>query len=96
MEQRVRAHVTVWGVVQGVYFRGAAQEEARHLGLDGWVRNQPDGSVEAVFEGPDFAVRQAVEWMSHGPSSAIVEHINTEWEEPENVAGFALRHAEYY
>ncbi len=91
MDQRVRARVTVWGVVQGVYFRGAAQEEARRLGLDGWVRNRPDGSVEAVFEGPGHAVREAVEWMSHGPSSAIVEHIQTEWEEPTGEQGFGLR-----
>ncbi|HEY3317002.1 MAG TPA: acylphosphatase [Coriobacteriia bacterium] len=92
MDQRVRARVKVYGVVQGVYFRGAAQEEARHLGLDGWVSNRPDGSVEAVFEGPEYAVREAVEWMSHGPTSAIVEHIVTEWEEPTGETGFGLRY----
>lgn len=92
MEQRVRAHVHVYGVVQGVWFRGSAEEQARHLQLDGWIRNCPDASVEAVFEGPDYAVRQAVEWMSHGPSSAIVEHINTDWEEPQGESGFSQRY----
>lgn len=90
MEQRVRARVVVSGVVQGVYFRGAAEDQARHLGLDGWVRNNPDATVEAVFEGAEYAVRAAVEWMSHGPSSAIVEDIQTRWEEPAGESGFRI------
>ena len=51
----MRVHVRVWGRVQGVYFRAGTQREAQRLGLDGWVRNRGDGSVEAVAEGPGAA-----------------------------------------
>lgn len=91
-ELTVRARVHVYGVVQGVWFRGSAQEQARHLGLSGWVRNLADSSVEMVFEGPEYAVRQAVEWASHGPTSALVEHIDFVWEDPEGEVGFDTRY----
>jgi acylphosphatase len=88
----VRARVRVDGVVQGVWFRGSTRDEAVRLGLDGWVRNQPDGSVEAVFEGPEQAVREAVEWASHGPPHAVVEDIDVTWEDPVDETGFSLRY----
>jgi acylphosphatase len=92
MDHIVRARVVVSGVVQGVFFRGSAVDEARRLGLNGWVRNEPDGSVQAIFEGPENEVREAVEWMSHGPSSAIVEDIQIAWEEPRGEPGFHMAH----
>jgi acylphosphatase len=92
MERTVRAHVIVSGVVQGVFFRGTTQDEAGRLGLAGWVRNRPEGTVEAVFEGPEQLVREALEWASHGPRSAVVEDIQVEWEEPVGETGFRMRH----
>lgn len=88
----VRAHVIVRGVVQGVWFRGSTQDQAERLGLGGWVRNLPDGSVEAAFEGPEEAVREAVAWVGVGPRSAIVESVETEWETPVGERDFRMRH----
>jgi acylphosphatase len=92
MERTVRAHVVVSGVVQGVYFRAATRDEAGRLSLDGWVRNRADGAVEAVFEGDEDRVREAVEWMSHGPPSAVVEDWQVGWETPTGETGFSLRY----
>jgi acylphosphatase len=70
-----RAHVFISGRVQGVSFRWYTVNTAQRLGLTGWVRNLPDGRVEAVFEGPDEAVRQAVAWCQHGERPARVEDV---------------------
>ena len=70
-----RAHVLISGRVQGVSFRWYTLNMAQHLGLTGWVRNLPDGRVEAVFEGLDEAVRQAVAWCHHGERPARVEDV---------------------
>ncbi len=91
-EGDVRARVVVGGVVQGVFFRASARDEAARLGLSGWVRNLPGGDVEAAFEGPEGDVRAAIDWMSQGPPSAIVKHITTSWEEPKGEVGFRLRY----
>ncbi|MDD5502963.1 MAG: acylphosphatase [Candidatus Thermoplasmatota archaeon] len=71
----MRAHVRVFGRVQGVFFRQGTAGEASRLGLGGWVRNCDDGSVEALFEGESDAVEQMVAWCSHGPPSAEVEKV---------------------
>jgi len=65
--------VRVTGRVQGVSFRWYAVREARRLGLAGWVRNEPDGSVAAHLEGPDDAVEEMVAWCRHGPRAAVVD-----------------------
>lgn len=78
-----RAHVHVSGNVQGVFFRDSTRQKAGELGLAGWVRNTPDGRVEAVFEGPSSEVRQMVDWCEHGPSHADVEDVKVEYTEPE-------------
>jgi acylphosphatase len=70
---KVRAHVVFEGLVQGVFFRANAQRCARSLGLTGWVRNRADGTVEAVFEGEEEAVREAVEWCATGQPHAEVK-----------------------
>jgi acylphosphatase len=75
-----RAHVYVSGQVQGVFFRDSAREKARQLGLNGWVKNLPDGRVEALFEGPSERVREMVRWCEQGPSQAEVENVETEFE----------------
>jgi acylphosphatase len=81
-EKRARAHVLVSGRVQGVWFRGTTCEEARALGLTGWVRNRRDGRVEAVFEGEERSVRRIVAWCHKGPPSARVESVEMDWQEP--------------
>ncbi|MEW5748059.1 MAG: acylphosphatase [Candidatus Thermoplasmatota archaeon] len=78
---KVRAHVVFEGLVQGVFFRANAQKCARSLGLTGWVRNRDDGAVEAVFEGEERAVDQAVEWCATGQPHARVERKAVEMSE---------------
>ena len=79
-ENHERAHVYVSGRVQGVFFRDAACQKAQELGLNGWVRNLPDGRVEALFEGPSEGVRQAVEWCKSGTPEAGVEKVDADFE----------------
>lgn len=70
-----RIHVIISGRVQGVFFRARTKAMAESLNLKGWVRNLPDGSVEAVFEGSGPAVDEAVEWCRKGPSHAVVSNL---------------------
>ena len=91
MANEERVHVLVSGEVQGVNFRGATQEKAEELGLNGWVRNLQDGRVEAVFEGGSETVRQMIEWCKSGPSSADVDEVSVEQETPEGLSGFGVR-----
>ena len=87
MRKRVVAH----GHVQGVFFRDSTQEEARSNGVAGWVSNEPDGTVAAVFEGEREAVERLVEFCRSGPRSADVERVDVTDEEPEGVEGFEVR-----
>lgn len=91
MDDVTRAHVRVFGRVQGVYFRESTRREAARLGLSGWVRNLPDGSVEAVFEGPNRDVAAAVEWARRGPSRALVTSLEQSAEQPEGLVAFEVR-----
>jgi acylphosphatase len=77
---REQAHVYVSGQVQGVFFRDSTREKAEQLGLTGWVKNLPDGRVEALFEGPSEKVREMVRWCKEGPSHAEVEDVDAEFE----------------
>jgi acylphosphatase len=74
-----RIHIRIFGDVQGVFFRAGVQEEAQRLGLKGWVRNRDDGSVEVVAEGGTEALRELLEWCSHGPIGASVSRCEHEW-----------------
>lgn len=87
----VRRRAVVHGIVQGVWFRDSTRQQARRLGVSGWVRNRPDGTVEAVFEGPREAVERAVEFVSTGPPRARVTTIDVYDETPEGVSGFEVR-----
>lgn len=87
--ERVRVHVT--GRVQGVFFRDATQQMAEEAGVSGWVRNLPDGRVEAVFEGDPDLVRELIAWCESGPSSADVEDVSVEQETPEGLTRFEVR-----
>jgi acylphosphatase len=91
MANEERARVLVSGRVQGVSFRDATRSQAEQLGLSGWVRNTQDGQVEAVFEGVTETVQQMIEWCKSGPSSADVENVSVENEQPENLSGFEVR-----
>ena len=71
----VARRVVVHGRVQGVFFRDSCRRAARSAGVSGWVRNEPDGSVAAVFEGPATAVDQMVRWCHEGPPRARVERV---------------------
>lgn len=84
-----RARVVVSGRVQGVFFRAEARDRARSLGLAGWVRNNPDGTVEAAFEGNRERVESMIEWCRRGPALAAVDDVDVEWEQPRNDRGFA-------
>jgi acylphosphatase len=76
-----RFHVYVSGHVQGVFFRANTWKKARSLGLTGWVRNLPDGRVEAVFEGEHHSVAAMREWCRTGTPPARVDHLEAEEEE---------------
>ncbi len=91
MTDRTRAHVFVSGTVQGVYYRSTTQDTAREKGVDGWVTNRDDGRVEAVFEGPEDAVSEMVEWCHEGSSAASVEDVEVEYEDPEDEEGFEVK-----
>lgn len=85
-----RRHVTVYGFVQGVGFRFAVERAARTRGVAGWVRNRPDGTVEAVFEGEPEDVDALVDFCRRGPRGAGVERVDVAAESPEGLSGFRL------
>ena len=78
---KVRAHVYISGRVQGVFFRDSTRHLARQYGVAGWVRNLPDGRVEAVFEGEKDAVQRLIDWCHQGPPGARVDRVDVEWQE---------------
>jgi acylphosphatase len=86
----IRRRVVVHGLVQGVFFRDTCRREARMAGVGGWVRNNADGTVEAVFEGPDHAVRRMVDWCREGPAYARVEKVDVHDEQPTGESGFRV------
>ena len=86
-----RAEVVVRGAVQGVFFRVETRDRARSLRLVGWVRNAPDGSVEAAFEGEDERVESMIDWCRRGPRGARVDDVEVTWSEVQNEDGFSIR-----
>jgi acylphosphatase len=83
--------VVVSGRVQGVWFRDSCRAEAERLGVAGWVRNLPDGRVEAAFEGEDAAVARMVEWCGIGPPRAAVVSVEVHEESPTGDVGFSVQ-----
>ena len=77
--------------MQGVFFRDTARRRADAAGVSGWIRNTPDGTVEAVFEGEPAAVDELVDFCRRGPSRAEVTSVNVEEETPEGLSGFQVR-----
>jgi acylphosphatase len=78
--ERLRAQVIIHGIVQGVFFRAATRDEARRIGVGGWVRNLPDGTVQALFEGEKKKVEEIIGWCHKGPPGAHVTGVDISWE----------------
>jgi acylphosphatase len=76
----LRAHAIIHGRVQGVFFRAGTRDEALRIGVGGWVRNLPDGSVEALFEGETLKVEEVLGWCHKGPSGARVNTVDVTFE----------------
>jgi acylphosphatase len=76
----IRAHLYVEGFVQGVFFRAETREEARRLGVTGWVCNLPDGRVEVVAEGEESVVKELINWCHKGPPGARVNKVEVKSE----------------
>jgi acylphosphatase len=73
-----------------VFFRAEARDRAVSLGLGGWVRNNPDGTLEAAFEGDRDRVESMIEWCRRGPALAGVDDVEVDWVEPRNESGFTI------
>ncbi len=86
----LRRRVVVHGSVQGVGFRYSARLEAERRGATGWIRNRPDGSVEAEIQGDDAAVQAMLDWLATGPRGARVERIEVADAEPLGEPGFRV------
>jgi acylphosphatase len=87
-----RVHLYVTGIVQGVSFRYYTLQQAVRCGVSGWVRNLPDGRVEAVAEGEEAGVERLIAWCREGPRSARVEHVEVLSEKPTGeFQGFRIR-----
>jgi len=84
----IAREVVVHGIVQGVFFRASCQDAAVRLGVAGWARNEPDGTVRAYFEGPTDPVAAMVDWCRQGPRRAIVERVDVVERQPRGVTGF--------
>jgi acylphosphatase len=87
----VARHVMVHGQVQGVFFRETARRRAYRAAVAGWVQNNPDGTVEAWFEGDPDDVEVLVHFAGIGPSGAHVERVDVEDVEPQGLRGFEVR-----
>ena len=81
-EGKKRVHVIVEGRVQGVFYRAFTRDAALNLGLSGWVRNRPNGSVEAIVEGQETAVEKMLQWFYQGSPNSIVEKVHVTEEPP--------------
>lgn len=87
----MRRRVVVHGLVQGVFFRDTVRRQAQSRNVAGWVRNNPDGTVEAVFEGEPDAVERLVSFVHEGPRGAVVERVDVVDEADEGLSGFDIR-----
>ncbi|MZG30021.1 MAG: acylphosphatase [Nitrospinae bacterium] len=85
-------HLIVRGLVQGVWFRAGTREQALKLGLCGWAKNCPDGTVEIHAEGEKESLEKLIEWCRTGPSAAEVSSLDIEWVEPQGLTTFEIHH----
>jgi acylphosphatase len=84
-------HAVVHGAVQGVGFRDFVQRRASRAGLSGWVRNQPDGTVEVLAEGDRQKLGELLEELNRGPGLAAIERVDAEWEPEQGLRGFSIK-----
>lgn len=87
----IRYRVVVWGRVQGVFFRDTVRRAAQDASVSGWIRNNANGTVEAVLEGERDAVERIVRLCRTGPRGARVDRVSVSSESPEGLTGFAAR-----
>ena len=87
----IARHLRIEGRVQGVFYRASLIDEARRLGLAGWVRNRRDGSVEAVVQGPPAAVQALIDWAHQGPPRAQVNAVQVGAVPAQAITGFERR-----
>jgi acylphosphatase len=87
----MRRRAVVHGFVQGVFFRDTTRRLAERHGVAGWVRNNPDGTVEAVLEGDRDDVERLLLFLREGPSGAVVHHVDVFTEDDEGLSGFRVR-----
>jgi acylphosphatase len=87
----IRRRVVVHGRVQGVFFRDTVRRVAQSRGVGGWVRNTPEGTVEAAFEGEPDAVDAMVRFAHQGPRGAVVDRVEVAEEEPDGLTEFRIR-----
>ena len=85
-----RAHVLISGKVQGVGYRFSTSQTAVSLGINGWVKNLPDGRVEAVFEGRKETVEKMINWCYTSPRSAVVQNVLVRYQQVEGIEGFEI------
>ena len=88
--ERIVAHVVVSGRVQGVCYRAFTREAATELGLGGWVRNLPEGGVQAEIEGPREKVEKVLDQLRMGPPRASVTDLNVTWKSAAGHSGFLI------
>ncbi len=87
MDENIQAHAIIHGRVQGVFFRVETRKAAGRYGVAGWVRNLPDGTVEAVFEGTRDRVEKVLEWCRQGPPHGRVDRVDVKWRNAEGKFG---------
>lgn len=89
----VQKHLWISGRVQGVFYRASTQQKAHELAIKGWVKNLPDGRVEAMLIGPEHAIQELIAWCKHGPDRAIVDNIVVKTIHPvDSFSDFEIRH----
>ncbi len=92
MKEKKQIHLLISGKVQGVWYRASTREKAGQLGLTGWVRNLPDGRVEAVAEGEVTALEELIAWCRQGPPAARVSDVAVTWQDAtDDFDGFTVR-----
>ncbi len=93
MEESVQIRLNIRGRVQGVFYRVSARQEALRLGLTGWIRNCPDGTVELLAQGPRALCDELLRYCHEGPPGASVDEIDVSWGEPSaEYVGFDVRY----